>query len=109
MFVHDYYFDYFQVGAQSLGEDFFRGDVLAFGPAFQTAWEPLARAALRGGVWLKGGDATESIRTGDSIVSVASSASILYYSDVVTYPDNTTEDITIISRPCPVFENGESW
>lgn len=107
MFVHDYYFDYFQVGAQSLGEDFFRGDVLAFGPAFQTAWEPLARAALRGGVWLKGGYATESIRTGDSIVSVASSASILYYSDVVTYSDNTTEDITIISRPCPVFENGE--
>ena len=107
MFVHDYYFNYFQVGAESLGEDFFQGDELAFGPAFQTAWEPLARAALQGGVWLKGGYATESIRTGDSIVSVASSASILYYSDVVTYPDNTSEDITIISRPCPVFENGE--
>lgn len=107
MFVHDYYFNYFQVGAESLGEDFFQGDELAFGPAFQTAWEPLARAALQGGVWLKGGYATEPIRTGDSIVSVASSASILYYSDVVTYPDNTSEEITIISRPCPVFENGE--
>lgn len=107
MFVHDYYFNYFQVGAESLGEDFFRGDELAFGLAFETAWEPLAQAALEGGVWLKGGYATESIRTGDSIVSVASSASILYYSDVVTYPDNTSEDITIISRPCPVFENGE--
>lgn len=107
MFVHDYYFNYFQVGAESLGEDFFQGDKLAFGPAFQAAWEPLARAALRGGVWLKGGYATESIRTGDSIVSVASSASILYYSDVVTYPDNTSEEITIVSRPCPVFENGE--
>ena len=107
MFVHDYYFNYFQVGAESLGEDFFRGDELAFGPAFQTAWEPLAQAALQGGVWLKGGYATESIRTGDSIVSVASSASILYYSDVVTYPDNTSEEITIVSRPCPVFENGE--
>lgn len=107
MFVHDYYFNYFQVGAESLGESFFQGDKLAFGPAFQTAWEPLARAALKGGVWLKGGYATESIRTGDSIVSVASSASILYYSDVVTYPDNTSEDITIVSRPCPVFENGE--
>ena len=107
MFVHDYYFNYFQVGAESLGEDFFRGDELAFGPAFKRAWEPLARAALRGGVWLKGGYATESIRTGDSIVSVASSASILYYRDVVTYPDNTSEDITIISRPCPVFEEGE--
>ena len=107
MFVHDYYFNYFQVGAESLGEDFFRGDELAFGPAFQTAWEPLAQAALQGGVWLEDGYATASLRTGDSIVSVASSASILYYSDVVTYPDNTSEDITIISRPCPVFENGE--
>ena len=38
---------------------------------------------------------------------MASSASILYYSDVVTYPDNTSEDITIISKPCPVFENGD--
>ena len=107
MFVHDYYFNYFQVGAESLGEDFFQGDKLAFGPTFERAWETLARAALQGGVWLKGGYATESIRTGDSIVSVASSASILYYSDVVTYPDNTSEDITIISRPCPVFEDGE--
>lgn len=108
MFVHDYYFNYFQVGAESLREEFFQGDALAFGPAFQTAWDPLAQAALRGGVWLKSGYATESIRTGDSIVSVASSASILYYSDVVTYPDNTSEDITIIARPCPVFENGEN-
>ena len=107
MFVHDYYFDYFQVGVRSLGEDFFSGDKLYFGPAFQTAWKPLVQAALQGGVWLKGGYATESIRTGDSIVSVASSASILYYSDVVTYRDNTSEKIKIVSRPCPVFENGE--
>lgn len=107
MFVHDYYFNYFQVGAESLGEDFFRGDELAFGSAFEKAWEPLAQAALQGGVWLKGGYATASLRTGDSIVSVASSASILYYSDVVTYPDNTSEEITIVSRPCPVFEEGE--
>ena len=107
MFVHDYYFNYFQIGTESMGEDFFQGDGLALGPAFQIAWEPLAKAALKGGVWLKGGYATEAIRTGDSIVSVASSASILYYSDVVTYPDNTSEDITLISRPCPVFENGD--
>ncbi len=107
LFVHDYYFNYFQVGVKSLGEDFFNGDAIAFGPAFRKAWDPLASAALNGGVWLKGGYATESIRTGESIVSVASSASILYYSDVVTYADNTTEDVEIISRPCPVFADGE--
>ncbi len=107
MFVHDYYFNYFQVGAESLDDNFFEGNQLAFGPSFDIMWEPLAQAAMKGGVWLKGGYATESIRTGGSIVSVASSASILYYSDVVTYPDNTSEDITIISRPCPVFEKGK--
>lgn len=84
LFVHDYYFNYFQVGVESLGEDFFEGDKLAFGPELRKAWEPLAQAALKGGIWLKGGYATESIRTGDSIVSVASSASILYYSTAIS-------------------------
>ena len=107
MFVHDYYFNYFQVG-RNLWARISSGETSwPLAPPSRRRGEPLAQAALRGGVWLKGGYATESIRTGDSIVSVASSASILYYSDVVTYPDNTSEEITIISRPCPVFENGE--
>ena len=106
-FVHDYHFNYFQVGVTSLGEDFFRDGGVAFGPAFQRVWEPYARAALKGGVWLQSGYATEPLRTGDAIVSVASSASVLYYSDTVTYPDNTSEKVEIITMPCPVFEGGE--
>lgn len=106
-FVHDYHFNYFQVGAASMGEDFFTQGGLAFGPAFSRAWAPYARAALTGGLWLGGGYATEPLRTGDAIVSVASSASVLYYSDVVTYPDNSTEQVEIISLPCPTFEGGE--
>ena len=47
---------------------------------------------MKGGVWLQGGYATEPLRTGDSIVSVASSASVLYYSKTVTYADNTKEE-----------------
>ena len=106
-FVHDYHFNYFQVGVESLGENFFKGENLAFGPEFETAWEPYAKAALSGGVWLRSGYATEPLRTGDSIVSVASSASVLYYSDEVTYEDNTSEKIEIVAMPCPVFSTGE--
>lgn len=106
-FVHDYHFNYFQVGVESLGENFFEGDTLAFGDKFVEVWNPYAQAALKGGVWLQEGYATEPLRTGDAVVSVASSASILYYSDVVTYADNTSEEIEIISLPCPVFEDGE--
>ena len=38
---------------------------------------------------------------------MASSASVLYYSDTVTYPDNTSEQVEIASMPYPVFEGGE--
>lgn len=108
-FVHDYHFNYFQVGTESLGEDFFDGNTIAFGEKFEQAWEAYANAALHGAVWLENGYATEALRTGDAIVSVASSASILYYSDVVTYPDNNSEQIEIIARPCPVFRDGEKF
>ena len=106
-FIHDYHFNYFQVGVESLGEDFFQDDGVRFGPGFERAWEPYARAGLTGGLWLYDGYATEPLRTGDAVVSVASSASVLYYSDTVTYPDNTSEKVTITSMPCPVFEGGD--
>ena len=107
MLVHDFHFNYFQVGVESLGEPFFDGDAIAFGPAFDRVWAPYAEAALSGGLWLKGGYATEPLRTADAIVSVSSSASVLYFSDVVTYPDNTSEDVEWLVRPCPVFADGE--
>ena len=106
-FVHDFHFNYFQVGVESLGENFFRGDTLAFGPAFETVWKPYAEAGISGGVWLESGYATEPLRTGDSIVSVASSASVLYFSDTVTYADNTSEKIEVETMPVPTFENGK--
>ncbi len=105
-FVHDFHFNYFQVGVESLGEAFFDGEKLAFGPVFEEIWKPYARAALSGGVWLQGGYATEPLRTGESIVSVASSASVLYFSNEVIHSDNTTEQVELIVLPCPVFENG---
>ena len=106
-FVHDYHFNYFQFGVESLGADFFDGDQVSFGPAFRRVWEPYARATLAGSAWLKSGYATEPLRTGDAVVSVASSASVLYYADTVTYPDNTSEPVEIISLPCPTFAGGE--
>lgn len=106
-FVHDFHFNYFQVGVESLGENFFDGEKLAFGPDFERVWEPYARAAVSGGLWLQSGYATEPLRTGESIVSVASSASVLYFSNRVTYADNTSEEVELLVLPCPVFGEGE--
>lgn len=107
LFVHDFHFNYFQVGVQSLGESFFDGQAIAFGPAFEKVWAPYAAACLSGGVWLRGGYATDPLRTEDTIVSVASSASVLYFSEEVIHPDNTTEQIRLTVLPCPVFAAGE--
>lgn len=107
MFVHDYHFNYFQLGVESLGTDFFNGDKIVYDTSeFGQVWEPYARAAIEGGIWLNEGYATEPLRTGESIVSAASSASVLYYEDIVTYSDNRSEPIEIIARPVPVFKNG---
>lgn len=108
-FVHDYHFNYFQVGVNSLGDSFFdEQQRIHFGNAFSRVWEPYADAALHGGVWLYEGYATDPLRVGESIVSVASSASVLYYEDTVIYPDNTSEMVEIIAKPVPVFSEGQN-
>lgn len=106
LLVHDFHFNYFQVGVESLGEEFFDQETIAFGPAFETVWGPYAEACLSGGVWLRDGYATDPLRTEDAIVSVASSASVLYFSNEVIHPNNITESIELTVMPCPVFENG---
>lgn len=107
-FVHDFPFNYFQIGVESFGEDFFNDDKkISFNDTFKKVWEPYAKAAISGGIWLQSGYATEPLRTGDAVVSVASSASVLYYSKTVTYPDNTSEPAEIIALPCPTFKEGK--
>ncbi|MGN1351113.1 MAG: ABC transporter substrate-binding protein [Anaerovoracaceae bacterium] len=105
--AHDYLFNYLQVGVESLGEDFFEGDEISFSPTLEKVWNAYAKTAVRGGMWLQEGYATEPLRTGDAIVSIGSSASVLYYKDEVTYPDNTSEPMEIVALPCPVFEGGQ--
>ncbi len=104
--VHDFHFNYFQVGAQSLGSSFFDGERIAFDNTFARMWQPYARAAISGGLWLQGGYATEPLRTGEAIASVASSASVLYFTNEVIHADNTTETVEFDIMPCPTFENG---
>ena len=106
-FTHDYLFNYLQVGVESLGTDFFDKDSIFFSSDFQKVWNAYGEAAVKGGMWLQEGYATEPLRTGDAIVSIGSSASVLYYKDEVTYEDNTSEPVEIEAYPCPVFADGK--
>jgi len=53
-FAHDYPFNYFQVGVISLAADFFN-DGIADNSVFEQVWQPAARAAVHGGLWLEEG------------------------------------------------------
>ncbi|MBR6402615.1 MAG: extracellular solute-binding protein [Eubacterium sp.] len=105
--AHDYFFNYFQLGMASKGESIFTDEGLNLEEEFDEFWKPMAEAAVEGAVWLGSGYASESLRTGDAVISIASSAGILYYSDTVTYEDNTTEEMNLIALPCPVYSSGE--
>lgn len=107
--AHDSYFDYFQIGVTALGGSFFNGSGtgISYSPIFDRVWKSYAEAAAEGAVWLGSGYASQAMRTGDAVAVIASSASVRYFSDTVTYADNSTEKISIISLPCPTFIAGE--
>ncbi len=106
-FAHDYHFNYFQVGVESLNAPFFDGEDISLSPTFAYVWQPYARAAIDGGLWLGGGYATDPLRTGEVLASVGSSASVLYYTNEVIRDDNSTETIEFEIMPCPTFADGE--
>ena len=103
----DYIFNYFQLGLASKDSSLFTDTGLMMENEFEDLWEPFAETAAQGAIWLGSGYASEALRTGDAAVSFASSAGVMYYSDTVTYEDNTTEDMELITLQCPTYESGK--
>ena len=108
-FAYDDHINYFQTAIGSLGGEFFdkKGNV-KYGKEFNRAWNEYSKAAIKGGMWLENGYATEPFRTGDAICCVASSASVMYFADKVTYSNNTEDEMKIVSMPLPTFKGGEN-
>ena len=103
----DYLFNYFQLALASRDSSLFTDTGLMLDGDFVDLWQPFSNAATQGAVWLGSGYASEALRTGDAVVSFASSAGVMYYSDTVTYEDNTTEDMELITLPCPTYDGGK--
>jgi len=49
------------------------------------------------------------VMTGDVLCGIGSSASVLYYNDLVTYPDNTQEPTGLMVLPAPQPKNGKAY
>lgn len=70
-------------------------------PLLQEGWNVLADALVKGHVIVSDLYSNTQVMTGEVMCGLGSSASILYYNDTVTYPDNTSEPMNLQVLPTP--------
>ena len=106
-FMHDELLNFCQINTKALGGQAFTDDKLNFtDPVFKAQWDAVAKAAISGELRVEDNYETVCMMTGDIVAGVGSTASIMYFQDIVTYPDNTTEPLNIRALPCPVATGG---
>ena len=105
--INDFY-NYAYIGMTAYGGEFIKDSKLNLNDkAFEQIWYPLSKAAIYGGICLDDGYAASRWKTVEVISNIGSTADILYQPEMVFYPDNTTENITSVSLPYPVFTTGK--
>ena len=102
MQFNDFY-HYAYVSMKAFGSDFIADGKLQLNDTFEKVWAPLAQAAIYGGICLEDGYAASRWKTAEIISNIGSTADVLYQPHEVIYADNTTEPITAIALPYPVF------
>ena len=108
MQINDYY-HYAYIGMKSLGSEFVLNEKLQLEHEnFEKIWTPLAKTAIYGGICLEDGYAASRWKTVEIISNIGSTADVLYQPDEVIYSNNTTEPITALALPYPVFTEEEA-
>lgn len=70
-------------------------------PTLRDSWMELAESFAQGHIIVSDLYSNTQIMTGEVVAGIGSSASILYYNDTVTYPDNTSEPMDLRILPMP--------
>lgn len=69
--------------------------------ALKESWMKFARAIAKGHILVSDLYSNTQVMTGEVMAGLGSTASILYYNDTVTYPDNTSEPMNLQIMPPP--------
>lgn len=75
----------------------------------KNSWMKFAAPLAQGHIVISDKYANTQIMTGEVAAGIGSSASINYYNDMVTYPDNTTEKINLKVLPLPKTGTGKQY
>lgn len=72
--------------------------------SLKESWLEFAQAIAKGHIIVSDLYSNTQVMTGEVMAGLGSSASILYYNDTVTYPDNTSEPMNLQILPPPTAE-----
>lgn len=75
--------------------------------AFEDVWSNYFKPAVKGYISVYDGYGSDLIKTGNVVANIGSTAGVLFYSDIVTYEDNTTEPAEVLVLPYPVIDKGK--
>ena len=75
---------------------------------FKNVWSCCFEPSVKGYVAIYDGYGSDLIKTGNVVVSIGSTAGVLFYSDIVTYDDNITEPAEYLTLPYPVVKGGKN-
>lgn len=74
-------------------------------PALTAAYETFASSIAKGHIVVSDMYSNTQVMTGQTCAGIGSSASVLYYNDEITYPDNTSEKMNLKVLPMPQQTN----
>lgn len=107
-FYHsDSLFNLTQIGCRQLGDHFIDHELPDYSSdAFRKVWNFYFSSAVKGHFAVFDGYASDLFKTGDIICSTGSTAGVLFFDPVVTYADNSTENVELMILPYPIFSGG---
>lgn len=73
-------------------------------PDLKASWMQFAEAIAKGHIIVSDLYSNTQVMTGEVMAGLGSTASILYYNDTVTYPDNTSEPMNLQIMPPPTAD-----
>jgi len=78
-------------------------------PSLRTSWDKFATSLVQGHIAVADQYSSTQVMTGETLAGIGSTAGVSYYNDVVTYPDNTSEQMNLTVLPLPRTGTGQEY
>lgn len=78
-------------------------------PSLYDSWMKFAKPMAKGHIAIADQYSSTQVMTGETLIGIGSTAGISYYNDIVTYPDNTSEPMSVHVLPLPKTGIGQEY